>query len=692
MNKCNDKQKKIDSEKISNDIAKNIGRKLEQLELHIIDLLYAGWACDLRKRFIIDDENQLLVAETGNRAGVVELTDDCVCVFKAESVIAPSGRAAGGEFSSVSRKMCAEVFLSGAQPVASLLSLSANISPDGLPRTDFREVVKAAGTFGNTFGLPVVGGDIRCNDSEQQNITAGLLTVGLSDKNFVLSSGCFGEGNLLYLIGGGAAPDSGNQPQSDAFAARTDYELICDLHEAGAIVACSGIGHGGVLRACADMAVNGRNGIELCVDTLIDKPDNFCPLSEIVPDKILVIVEKKHVKTLENTCRKWKKQFEQAGVVVRNRKLSVSYRGKTLADLPVDVLTSFFEPAQDAEISLPHMKKPQPTTSDMPFREELGDVIDLMLTRPNLLSQHHVFDCFDSTIGVNNMATNFISDAPVIQIKNTSHAIAVSFCRSTADVAQYPEAVNLTVAEAVRKVICSGGVPRVLTGCLNYGGEQNADTENALQNINGYISLACKKFGLASSGISVNRTEAGGGNLSVGVLAFLHDKQRHMTSSFKAKGDMIYMLGNSSDNLDSSEYIRARGAANTPPVPFDPDEELKLLHVAQKAIGRKLVKSAHGISRGGLFMAMLESAMVRSFGFDITTDDEIRKDAFLFGEAPSRIVVSVAPAREADFIDFMMDVEMPFLMLGHVTREEIRIDDNSYGFISDYKKKYTDVG
>jgi phosphoribosylformylglycinamidine synthase len=87
-------------------------------------------------------------------------------------------------------------------------------------------------------------------------------------------------------------------------------------------------------------------------------------------------------------------------------------------------------------------------------------------------------------------------------------------------------------------------------------------------------------------------------------------------------------------------------------------------------------------------MALLESAMVRSFGFDITVDDEIRKDAFLFGESPSRIVVSVGMARETAFIDFMMKAEIPFMALGHVTREEIRIDDNSYGFISDYRKKY----
>jgi phosphoribosylformylglycinamidine synthase len=239
-------------------------------------------------------------------------------------------------------------------------------------------------------------------------------------------------------------------------------------------------------------------------------------------------------------------------------------------------------------------------------------------------------------------------------------------------------------------VVCSGGVPRVIPGCLNYCGDTD---EKILQTINDHIALFCKKTGISSSGINMKRAATGNksslNNLSAATIAFLNDKHQQMTMSFKGKGDMIYMLGKSINNLNSSEYIRNyHDIRNTPPQQIDLDMEVKLLQVAQKLIARKLVKSAHNVSKGGLFMALLESAMVRSFGFDITADAEIRKDAFLFGESPSRIIVSVAMSRETNFIDFMIENGLPFLTLGHVTREEIRIDDNSYGFISDYRKEF----
>ena len=204
--------------------------------------------------------------------------------------------------------------------------------------------------------------------------------------------------------------------------------------------------------------------------------------------------------------------------------------------------------------------------------------------------------------------------------------------------------------------------------------------------------MFCKKTGVASSGININHVSTSGNqavNLSIGAIAFMDDKQHQMTMSFKRKGDMIYMLGKSIDNINSSEYInKYHNVKDSQPQHVDLDEEAKLLRVTQQLIARKFVNSANSVANGGLYMALLKSALIRNFGFDITVDDEIRKDAFLFGESPSRVVVGVTPTRETDFIDFMMEADVPFMTLGHVTREEIRIDDNSYGFISDYRKKY----
>ncbi|MDR1171920.1 MAG: hypothetical protein LBL24_05660 [Bacteroidales bacterium] len=664
-------------------VIQQVGRKLNPLEKSIISLLYDNCTNRLNHRFTIDAENDLLAVETDGQAGIVELTEDYACTFKTDPVYAKSAKEIAGKVAAASGKIYREMSVCGSQPLATFLSLSSDMPSTASARADLQRAISDMASYGNTYGIPVMGGDMRFNNSENQGIAANLLTIGLIDKGTMLVSGCQGVDNPVYLVG---APDAGKQIASSAFIARSLYELICDLHDEDAIVAVQNINGGGIAGACADMVANGTNGIELNTEMFAEEQK----LTEFIPDKVMMILKREYGKKLEKACHKWNMRCMQVGATTGEHKLKVVKGRASLADLPASVLSMFYGalPGKDIEL-IPVAATDGTSSTEAPIPNEHKEVAKFLVTCPNLVSQQWIFEQFDSTVGTNNLSTNFISDAPVLQIKGARHALAVSFCQSATDIAKYPGAANFVVAESLRRAVCSGGVPYVLTGCLNYSGDID---EKVLQHINEHIALFCKKTGVSSSGICMNRVAKGKSvisNLSVGAIAFLNDKRQHMTMSFKGKGDMIYMLGKSTNNLDSSEYIRNRhNIKDTPPQYVDLDVEAKLLRVAQKVIARKLVKSAHSISKGGLFMALLESAMVRSFGFDITVDDEIRKDAFLFGESPSRIVVSVAMARETDFIDFMMEAEIPFLTLGHITREEIRIDDNSYGFISDYKKKY----
>ena len=171
--------------------------------------------------------------------------------------------------------------------------------------------------------------------------------------------------------------------------------------------------------------------------------------------------------------------------------------------------------------------------------------------------------------------------------------------------------------------------------------------------------------------------------------SLLKEKNNHMTMSFKNKGNMIFLIGRSQNDISSSEYLVSyHGIKESPPPHFNLDFEYKVHKVVTDLIQFSLVRSAHDISEGGLFITLLESGMPRCLGFDITTDAEIRKDAFLFGEAQSRVIVTVAPSRETDFIDFMLKQDMPFFTLGHVTKGDCRVDDISFGFICDLKKEY----
>ena len=173
------------------------------------------------------------------------------------------------------------------------------------------------------------------------------------------------------------------------------------------------------------------------------------------------------------------------------------------------------------------------------------------------------------------------------------------------------------------------------------------------------------------------------------MLGLLNDKQNLMTFNFKSKGACIFLLGASKNDISSSEYLYSfHNVKNSPAPYFDIEEELKLHKIINRLIKDKLIRSAHDVSDGGLFIALLESSMPNGLGFDITTDSDIRTDAFLFGEAQGRVVVSVDNDHEAEFIDTLSKSKVPVTLLGHVTKGEMRIDDKSFGFVDEAKQRY----
>ena len=173
------------------------------------------------------------------------------------------------------------------------------------------------------------------------------------------------------------------------------------------------------------------------------------------------------------------------------------------------------------------------------------------------------------------------------------------------------------------------------------------------------------------------------------MLGILTDKVHQPSLAFRSKGDMIYLIGRARDDIASSEYLYGYHGIKESPAPyFDADEELLVQKTLLGAIRRGLIASAHDVSDGGLFITLLESAMPNGLGFDITTDSDVREDAFLFGESQSRVVVSVSPKMEALFVDYMYQQKTPVTTLGHVTKNELRIDDASFGFVNDWKDIY----
>ncbi|MCK4747614.1 MAG: hypothetical protein KAT15_11280, partial [Bacteroidales bacterium] len=249
-----------------------------------------------------------------------------------------------------------------------------------------------------------------------------------------------------------------------------------------------------------------------------------------------------------------------------------------------------------------------------------------------------------------------------------------------------------------RNIICSGGRPLALADCLNYGDPSDPFVyKDFAESVRGISEVSRKmEIPVIAGNVSFHNLTYNGEDIAsviptpvVGMVGILDNHEDVMTVNFRNKGDVIFLIGRSDNDISSSEYLSFVHLINESAAPkFDLEYEMKLQQVVKEIIRLRLVSSAHDISMGGLFVTLVECALPGSLGFDITSPAEIRGDAFLFGESQSRVVVSVSSEQETDFLDYMMETGIHFSALGHVTKEELRIDDVSFGFIADYARDF----
>jgi phosphoribosylformylglycinamidine (FGAM) synthase-like enzyme len=253
----------------------------------------------------------------------------------------------------------------------------------------------------------------------------------------------------------------------------------------------------------------------------------------------------------------------------------------------------------------------------------------------------------------------------------------------------------IAVSEAARNIVCSGGEPSAVTNCLNFGNPYNPEVYWQFVGAIKGMSKACLKF----------KTPVTGGNVSfynqssyegpvfptptIGMIGILEDKARLTSLAFRNAGDVIYLVGASHNDLAGSEYAYSYlKLKNTPAPYFDLEEEFAVQIAVKTAIREGYVLSAHDVSDGGLFITLLESAMPNGLGFDVNSDPGVRKDAFLFGESQSRIVLSFAAPNAERLENLLQEKKVPFLRLGTVTGTDLVIDGETYGSVSSFKAIY----
>jgi phosphoribosylformylglycinamidine synthase subunit PurL len=302
-------------------------------------------------------------------------------------------------------------------------------------------------------------------------------------------------------------------------------------------------------------------------------------------------------------------------------------------------------------------------------------------------------------VGTANQNTNSPSDAAVVGIKGTDKAIVITVdCNSRYVNSNPEEGCAIAVAEAARNIVCSGGEPLAITNCLNFGNPYNPEVYWQFVGAIQGMKKACEKFETPVTGgnVSFYNQSADGGPVfptpTIGMLGLMEDPANRMTMNFKKEGDFIYLIGQAKNDISSSEYLYSFLGIKGSPAPFfDLDEEYKIQNSIKELIKNKLIASAHDISEGGVFVTLAESAMAGNLGFDVKTDPAFRKDAWLFGESQSRVIVSVDPSKNTDFINYLNKSKITHSNIGKVVSEQFKIDKEVYFNNLNAKELYDNV-
>ncbi len=673
-------------------------------------------------------EGERLLVEAGEEnAGLVDIGDGLACAFKIESHNHPSAvepyQGAATGVGGIHR----DIFTMGARPIAALNSL--RFGDPSLKRTKWlvKGVVKGIGDYGNCFGVPTVGGEAYFYDCYNQNILVNAMSVGIVKVGETVSAISEGAGNPVFIVGSATGKDGIHGASfaskdltedseedlpavqvGDPFQEKLLLEASLEAIKTGAIVGMQDMGAAGITCSTSEMSAKGKSGMRINLDKVPTRQANMKPFEILLSEsqeRMLIVCHKGREADLEAVFDKWDLECEIIGEVTDTKRLEFYQNGDLVADVPAEPLVlGGGAPVYTRETREPAYLKQinHFNSSQIAEPEDLLATAKTLVTSPNIASKKWIYEQYDSMVRINTMTTNEPSDAATVRVKGTKKALAVTVdCNASFVYADPYKGAMIAVSEAARNIVCSGGEPVAITNCLNFGNPYNPEVYWQFEHAIKGMGDACRRFGTPVTGGNVSfynhtvlddRAEPVFPTPTIGMLGILEDYEKRMTLNFRETGHLIYMLGEHRNDLASSEYVRYVHKVKYSPVPhFDIDEELRLQKAVSQLIENNLVQSAHDISEGGLFVALLESAMSGAKGFDVKLKDGIRQDALLFGEAQSRVVVSVRPQDEGEFLRFLELNAQDCEKLGTVTDGEIAIDGAHFGRIEEWKTVYDEA-
>ena len=693
-------------------IVQRLGRTPSFTELGVYSVMwsehcsYKNSILELKK--LPREGEHLLVAAGEENAGLVDIGDGLGCAFKIESHNHPSAvepyQGAATGVGGIHR----DIFTMGARPIASLNSLRFGSLETPRVRYLLDGVVRGIGDYGNSFGVPVIAGEVCFDESYEGNPLVNAMSIGIVKAGETASAIAKGIGNPVLIVGASTGRDGihgatfaseeiseeseAKRPSvqvGDPFTEKLLLEASLEALQTGAVVGMQDMGAAGIACSSSEMTAKGGQGMRINLDLVPAREPGMTAYEMLLSEsqeRMLIVAHKGQEQDIIDVYEKWDLHAVVIGEVVEGDQVTYWKDGEIKAQIPADHLVlgggapqyvretkkpSYLEETQTADLST------------LSHPENLIESLEALLGSPNIASKRWVHEQYDTMVRTNTVQGPGAADAGIIRLKGSKKGlVAKTDCNGRYVYLNPRRGGQIAVVESARNVVCSGAKPMAITNCLNYGNPYKPEVYWTFKESLAGMGDACRKLNTPVTGGNVsfyneNPESAIFPTPIIGMLGVIEDVEKHkMSPSFKKEGDIILYVGAPRIGLGGTEYLKVIHGLTTGDAPIlDLDIELKVQETVLEAITSGLVTAAHDISDGGLAVTIAEMGIFGSLGAQI--DLSVLSGSIheiWFSEAQSGIILTCQPNQKEPLMKHLSQGGVDVAHIGTVQGDALNFE------------------
>jgi phosphoribosylformylglycinamidine synthase II len=682
-----------------------IGREPNFTELGIFSAMW-NEHCSYKSSRVwlsqLPTKNKYVIQGPGENAGVIDIGDDDVAIFKIESHNHPSyiepyqGAATG--VGGILR----DVFTMGARPVANLNSIRFGRPEHAKTKYLLNGVVSGIAGYGNCMGVPTVGGEVEFDECYDGNILVNAMNIGIAKKDKVFLSIASGVGNPVIYVGSKTGRDGihgasmasqefddnseAKKPTvqvGDPFAEKLLLEACLELMKTDTIVSIQDMGAAGLTSSSVEMASKGKLGIEIDLNKVPCREENMQPFELMLSEsqeRMLIVLKEGKEQEAEKIFKKWDLDFSVIGKMTDSKNLVLHFKNEIVCDIPI---TSLADEAPKYNREWESTPLPQTIDMDQKLKDlDIKTCLKQLLSHENQANKKWVWEQYDHMV-MGDTIQKPGGNAAVIRVHGTNKALAASVDCTPRYCLAHPFTGGMqAVCETYRNLSAVGAEPRAITNCLNFGNPEKKEIMGQFVDIIKGIKEACTEldYPVISGNVSLYNETNGVGikpTPTIGGVGLIQDVNNTMTYGLKSSENLLIVVGETKGHIHQSAlchdilYLK-----KGPPPTLNLKEEKKNSFFIRGLIEKKLAQSVHDVSDGGIALAIAEMCMAGTIGAKISTNlIGTERVKYLFGEDQARYIIEIKKEDLNSLVQMAKEQEISMTQLGSTNLEQFAIDE-----------------